>query len=297
MDPMAGDAYHTHLCMLALPPVEILLVAVFGFAAGPEVLGGSSWVCLVKIKPQVSNSFHALVLVRVGILSALIPAPGMAGAAYLSCSGRGQPPGLDNSGDLKTGDRLNVVAPWPVTGLTADTHLHKRLLLRTYSGGVAPGTFLKPYSLGRIVGEIGLPLPGGDVVLGGKNHEIPSLLFHILLLPLAAQGVVHLFLAKFPDVAGCLKIADNCRRVCLCILHHIGVKGCLPLEIGPFVTLLARLGAHKRSTGPVTEFALKPDLLVGQFPFKGNGCHNDDRQCEGENSANNQWYFRNFFHP
>ncbi len=48
---VAGGTGHPHLGVLALFPVQILLIAVFGFSAGPEIFGiiFVSWIYFVEI--------------------------------------------------------------------------------------------------------------------------------------------------------------------------------------------------------------------------------------------------------
>ena len=79
MNVVTGHTNHTHLGMLALLPVEILLVAVFGFAAGPEIFAfmAVARADLFKVEPQIGFSFVVLVRRRLSISAFFISAPGM----------------------------------------------------------------------------------------------------------------------------------------------------------------------------------------------------------------------------
>ncbi|MEE9532621.1 MAG: hypothetical protein V3W52_16690 [Syntrophobacteria bacterium] len=89
VDVVAGDTDHTHLGVFALLPVEILLVAVSGFPARPKNGGVIFLSCFVEIEPDIALSLAGLVGDGIGVFPGLVPAPGVAGAANLSCLGRG----------------------------------------------------------------------------------------------------------------------------------------------------------------------------------------------------------------
>ena len=179
-----------------------------------------------------------------------------------------------------------MVASRSMTGLTGDPHLNEGFLLRIYAGGVAAGALIEPDSFGRLIGEVGHPLPGGKVVLGGKDDQVVAFPFKILLLPLAAQGVSYVFLGKRSDLAGYLKIADIHPWIGLDVPHHPGMEGSPPLQIPPFVAPLARLRAGEGGAGSVFVLALELGHFEGQFSFsQRNCCDNNNQQREGENGA------------
>jgi len=83
---VAGGTGHAHLGVFALFPVQILLVAVFGFSTGPEIFGIMfvSGIYFVEIQLQVGLALVGLIFDRIGVLAPILfTAAGMAGAAYL----------------------------------------------------------------------------------------------------------------------------------------------------------------------------------------------------------------------
>ena len=88
VDVVAGDADHTNLCVFALLPVQILLVAVSGLPAGPEIFGILLAAGFVEIEPDIAHPLVGLVIRRIGIFPRFVPAPGVTGAANLSGQGR-----------------------------------------------------------------------------------------------------------------------------------------------------------------------------------------------------------------
>jgi hypothetical protein len=88
---VAGDANHPHLGMFALLPIEILLVAVFGFSTGPEVVGILVMtVGFFEMEPKVTHSSDVLVFRRIGVFARGVPTPGVTCSADLGRLQRGQ---------------------------------------------------------------------------------------------------------------------------------------------------------------------------------------------------------------
>ena len=84
MHIVASDANHPHLGMFALLPIEILLVAVFGFSTGPELVGILVMtVGFLEMEPKVSHSSDVLVFRRVGVFARGVPTPGVTCSANL----------------------------------------------------------------------------------------------------------------------------------------------------------------------------------------------------------------------
>lgn len=89
VDTMAGNTDHTNLGVLALLPVQVLLVAVSGFPARPKVVGVIVGTGFVEIQPYVGRTLDALVVGWIGIVPCLVPTPGVTRATYLSGRSRG----------------------------------------------------------------------------------------------------------------------------------------------------------------------------------------------------------------
>ena len=151
----------------------------------------------------------------------------------------------------------------------------------------------EPVSPCRRIGIIGFPFPLEHIVARGKNYEFLAFFLHILLSPLAAQGVVDVFLTKSSDIIRCLKISDVRQRFDFDIPHHPGMKRSLPLQIGPFVAPFTGLRAGEGSFEPVSVLAHEFSFLVKQLLLQSNRRHYDDHQRHGENSADDQRYLRN----
>ncbi len=198
-----------------------------------------------------------LVFYRIGIFSSLFPAAGVTGAAYLSSQRRGEPRCLDDGGNLKTGNGLNMIAPRSMAGFAGNAHFDKGLPLRIDTGCMASGALFKPISFVRIVGKICLPLPVKDIILGGQHDQIFPLFFEILLLPLATQRISNFRFSKRSDFAGGAKIADIRQRFELDIPHHSGMKRRSPFQIGSFVALFTGFRADEGGTGSILIFAFE----------------------------------------
>ena len=83
---VAGGTDHADFGMFTLLPVQILLVAVFGFSTGPEVFGivTIGRADFLEIQTQVGLALVGLVIHRECVFSGLVPTPGVTGSAYLS---------------------------------------------------------------------------------------------------------------------------------------------------------------------------------------------------------------------
>lgn len=233
-----------------------------------------------------------LVVDRIGIRSFFIMTCRVTRAANLGRKARGQSRGLNDRGDFITGNCLHVVASRSMTGFTGNTHLNKGLFLRIYAGCVASGTLIKPDSFLRLIGEIGFPLTGEDIILGREDDEIAAFFFQILLFPLTSQSVGHIVFGKCSDLKGAIKIAHIGQWLELDIPHHPGVQRCPPFQISPFMTLLTGFRAHECGTGSVFELSGQlPGSFMDQVIFQGD-CRNDNNdQRKQENSTDNHGYF------
>ncbi len=203
-----------------------------------------------------------LVGCRIGVISRLITASGVAGAAYLGGRGRGQPRGVNDGGNLVPGNCLDMIAPRSVAGLTGDPLLDEGFLLRIHSGGMTPGALFEPLSFAGLVGKVGLPLSVADVVLGWQDNKILTLSLQILLLPLAAQDIVDVFFAERSGFTGRLKISDVRHGFALDITHHPGMKGSLPLQVRPFVAPFAGFRGNEGGAESIGIFSLQLCSLV-----------------------------------